>query len=51
MLPGESAGCEALRAEQAADGIRSVLLPARSVGNNGLLKGGELFRRPLQQQG
>jgi len=28
MLSGEFAGCEALRAEQAADGIRSVGSPS-----------------------
>jgi hypothetical protein len=31
MLSGELACYEALRAEQAADGIRTALLPARSV--------------------
>ena len=31
ILSGEFAGCEALRAERPADGIRSALLPARSV--------------------
>jgi len=30
ILSGEFAGCEALRAERPADGIRSALLPARS---------------------
>jgi hypothetical protein len=36
-MPAESAGCEALRAEQAADEIRPVIAGREAFGNNGAL--------------
>ena len=44
ILTGEAAGCEALRAEQPVDGIRSALLPgAKRPATTWLFSGRDFF--------